>query len=92
MILKPVKTAAQCAAELESVEQKLRARIAAEQAAAAKKRKQQEDAQWRQDFDRKARELYLTKFAQSRLDMAEGNSGTRSTYSVLSELARAGVA
>ena len=90
MILKPVKTAAQCAAELESVEQKLRARIAAEQAAAAKKRKQQEDAQWRQDFDRKARELYLTKSAQSRLDA--GNSGTRSTYSVLSELARAGVA
>jgi hypothetical protein len=88
MTLKPVRTAAECAASMEASDQKLRARIVAERQKQALK----DDARWRQDFDRKARELFADKAAQSRLDMASANSGTRSTYSVLSELARAGVA
>ena len=92
MTLKPVKTAAQCAAELAAIEARLKARILAERQQMVAKHKLEEDEQWRRDFNRKARELYLSKTAQERLDSAATSSGVRSTYSVLSELARAGVA
>ena len=93
MTLKPIKTAAQCAAELAAIEARLEARILAErQQMVAKHKLEEEDEQWRRDFNRKARELYLSKTAQERLDSAATSSGVRPTYSVLSELARAGVA
>ena len=92
MTLKPVKTAAQCAAELEVSDARFRARITTERQSIAAKRKLTEDETWRRQFNAKARDLYASKNAQSRLDIAAASSGTQSTYSVLSELARAGVA
>ena len=84
-----VKTAAQCAAEMATVDAKLKARLDIERKERVRKQMLAEDQKWREDFDRKARE---TRNAQSRLDMAAAGSGAQSTYSVLGELARAGVA
>lgn len=84
-----VKTAAQCAAEMATVDAKLQARLDVERKERVRKQMLAEDQKWREDFDRKARE---TRNAQSRLDMAAAGSGAQSTYSVLGELARAGVA
>ena len=87
-----VKTAAQCAAEMAVANAKLKARLDIERKERVRKQMLAEDQKWREDFDRKAREIYLTKNAQSRLNMAAAGSGAQSTYSVLGELARAGVA